>query len=445
MTEVAALILAAGKGKRMNSFIPKVLHAIWRKPILGHVISLANSLKISRLAIVTGYKSDLVESYLEREKIDATLLKQDKQLGTGNAVQCAENFFKNFKGNIIILYGDVPFIKQNTIQKMLKLLSDNVDFTVLGFKKSNPTGYGRLIIDSRGYLEKIIEEKSASDAQKKNQLCNSGVLCGKASTLFSLLSRITNNNTEKEYFLTDIFKLASDHGLKSVVLECEENEAKGINSRGELAEAEINFQNHLRRKAFNSGVTLIDPPTVYFSHDTVLEPDVIVHPNVVFGENVEIKTAVEIFSFSHLEGCKIFSGAKIGPFARIRPDSTVKESAKVGNFVEIKNSTLGVGAKANHLSYIGDAKIGDKSNVGAGTVFCNFDGLSKNVTKVGKNSFVGSNSSLIAPLSIGKNTIIGAGSVITTNIPDHALGLSRQKQKIISGVGARKLRRQKKN
>ena len=439
MDQLAALILAAGKGSRMNSDMPKVLHSVGRKPLLGHVISLTKSLQIAKLAIVTGHKSELIDMYIKEQKIDAKCLKQARQLGTADAVKCTEKYFQNFQGYMLVLYGDVPFIKENTITKMLKILKTGADLAVLGFNKSVPTGYGRLVVNSKGYLQKIIEEKSTNKAQKKITLCNSGVFCGEADKIFSLVSKIGNNNSSKEYFLTDIFELATAQGLNTAIIECTEGEAKGVNSRNDLAEAEIYFQNRLRNEALNKGVTLLDPSTIYLSHDTNLEADIVIHPNVVFGENVEIKSGVEIFSFSHLEGCKIFGGAKIGPFARVRPKSIIKQSVKIGNFVEVKNSKLGVDSKANHLSYIGDAEVGDESNIGAGTVFCNYNGVSKNITEVGKNSFIGSNSSLIAPLSIGSNTIVGAGSVITANIPDNALSLSRQKQKTVPQIGKRKL------
>ena len=444
---LSAIILAAGQGTRMKSNLPKVMHKIGGLPIIEHILELTKNLSSDRTLIVINPTQNDLRSYLTDKYPDLDFVTQLTPLGTGNAVDSARKALETYEGNLIILYGDVPLIQKSTISEMLTKIDKETDLVVLGFNTAKPKNYGRLIKNEDNYLKKIIEEKNATDAEKKIKLCNSGIICGNSKSIFSLVSLVNKNKESGEFYLTDIIELAGHKGLRSQVLECNPQECQGINSRADLAEAEYFFQCKMRQEAFDSGVTLEDPASVYFSHDTKIGRDSIIAPNVYFGPGVKIAENVKIFSFSHLEGCDIYSGARIGPFARIRPGSKIFENSKVGNFVEVKNAELQEGTKANHLAYIGDAKVGEKSNIGAGTIFCNFDGVSKNKIDVGKNAFVGSNTALIAPLSIGSDTIIGAGSVISEDVPDQALAVERGKQRTKVFLGKKimeKLRKLKK-
>ena len=434
---IAAVILAAGKGTRMNSSLPKVLHKIAGLPILGHVLNLTDTLKIEKPVIVTGHEAQLVENYVNLKNKNAVIAHQKHQLGTGNALQCAARYLAKHKQNLIVLSGDVPFIQKNTILSMLNQIDEGSDLAVLGFQTNSPKNYGRLILGKDNLVDEIVEEKDATDVQKEIKLCNAGIYCGPSEVMFSLVSKIKNQNVGNEFYLTDIIKIAKEGDLKTSLVVTDLRETQGINSRSNLASAERYYQDHLRQKALDKGVTLIDPKTIYFSHDTLIGQDTIVQPNVIFGPLVQIGAKAEIFSFSHLEGCVIAPGSRIGPFARIRPGTMIEEDVKVGNFVEIKKSTLKKGSKANHLSYIGDATIGRDTNIGAGTVFCNYDGVFKHSIEIGDRAFVGSNSSLVAPLQIGSDTLVGSGSVITANVPQSALAISRPTQKNKKKLGKR--------
>ena len=435
--ELAAVILAAGKGTRMNSSIPKVLHQIAGMPMLGHVLQLTKSLKINNPLVVVGHGSEAVRDFIKNNEINATCVNQKEQLGTGNALKCANEPLNSFEGNLIVLYGDVPFIQSSTILSMLDQLTKGADLSILGFTTPNPHNYGRLIIGAGNEINAIVEEKDCSSSQKEIKMCNAGIYCGSSNLIFSLLSKLTNQNAGNEFYLTDIVKVAKKAGLKTCLVETSSFETQGINSRQDLADAELYCQEQLREKALDNGVTLIDPKTIYLANDTVIGRDTVIQPNVIIGPSVEIGPNVEIYSFSHLEGCTIAQGSKVGPFARIRPGTRIDENVKIGNFVEIKKSVFKKGAKANHLSYIGDAQVGAKSNIGAGTVFCNYDGVSKHSTEIGDNAFIGSNSSLVAPLKIGSNTLIGSGSVITKDVPNNALAISRPAQKNKKTLGKR--------
>ena len=435
--ELAAVILAAGKGTRMNSSIPKVLHQIAGMPMLGHVLKLTKSLKIKNTSVIVGHGSDAVSNFIRINKLNATCINQKEQLGTGNALKCAQESLNTFNGNLIVLYGDVPFIQSSTIVSMLVQLEKGADLSILGFTTPDPANYGRLIIGVGNEINEIVEAKDCSSSQKEIKMCNAGIYCGSSKLIFSLLSKLTNQNASNEFYLTDIVKVAKKNGLKTCLVESSSFETQGINSRLDLANAELYCQEQLRKRALDNGVTLIDPKTIYLSHDTVIGKDTVIQPNVIFGPSVQIGPNVEILSFSHLEGCTIATGSKIGPFARVRPGTRIEENVKIGNFVEIKKSVLKKGSKANHLSYIGDAQVGSKSNIGAGTVFCNYDGVSKHFTEIGENAFIGSNSSLVAPLKIGSNTIIGSGSVITKDVPSNALAISRTAQKNKKTLGKR--------
>ena len=435
--DLKAIILAAGKGTRMKSETPKVLHEIGGMPMIGHVLKLTDDLNIKAPTVVISQKAQGVESYVKNKVREAICIVQEKQLGTGNAVECARDTLANDKHNLIILYGDVPFIRKQTVLRMLDRLRLGADLVVLGFQTENPKNYGRIIIGKGNNIKEIVEEKETTYRQKKIKTCNAGIICGSSELIFSALKNITRRNNSREFYLTDIIKGISENGSKIQLVLSGQNETQGVNSKKDLAEAENYFQNQTRERILENGVTLVDPRTTYFSHDTEIQKDTIIQPNVTFGPSVRIESKVEIFSFSHLEGCTVGSGSKIGPFARIRPVTSIKKNVKIGNFVEIKNSVMNESTKASHLSYIGDAAIGSNTNIGAGTVFCNYDGVFKHSTHVGENSFIGSNSSLVAPVKIGANVIVGSGSVITNDVPTNALAISRPVQKNKKSLGKR--------
>lgn len=444
---LTAVILAAGKGTRMKSSIPKVLHEIAGMPMLGHVLNLTNDLGIEAPTIVIGHGAQNVKLYVKSRQKNAICVFQERQLGTGNALKCTEKSLRKFDGNLIILYGDVPFIKKKTVVAMVEKVRQGADLVVLGFNTDNPENYGRLVIGKNNTITEIVEEKETSLSQKQITTCNAGIYCGSSKLIFSLLNKISNKNKSDEFYLTDIVKIIADKGLKTKFVLATLEETQGINCKNDLAQAELYFQNQLRERFLSNGVTLIDPKTTYFSHDTEIGKDSIIRPNVIFGPEVKIKKNVEILSFSHLEGCTIEKRSKIGPFARVRPGTYIEEDVKIGNFVEIKKTTLRTGAKANHLTYVGDAEIGVGTNIGAGTIVCNYDGVFKHSTQIGKNAFIGSNSSLIAPVKIGANAVVGSGSVISIDVPDDALAISRASQKNKKNLGKRimeKLRSMKK-
>ena len=435
--DLTAVILAAGKGTRMKSSIPKVLHEVAGMPMLGHVLNLTNELGIKAPTIVIGHGAQNVKSYVKSRQKNSICVFQEKQLGTGNALKCAEKPLTKFDGNLIILYGDVPFIEKKTVVAMVEKVRQGADLVVLGFNTDNPENYGRLVIGKNNIITEIVEEKETSSSQKQIKTCNAGIYCGSSKLIFSLLKKISNKNKSDEFYLTDIVKIITDKGLKTELVLSTLEETQGINCKNDLAKAELYFQNQLRQRFLSNGVTLIDPKTTYFSHDTKIGKDSIIRPNVIFGPEVKIEKNVEVLSFSHLEGCTIEKRSKIGPFARVRPGTHIEEGVKIGNFVEIKKTTFKTGAKANHLAYVGDAEIGSNANIGAGTIFCNYDGVFKHSTQIGKNAFIGSNSSLIAPVRIGANAVVGSGSVISIDVPDDALAISRPSQKNKKNLGKR--------
>lgn len=423
----ACVVLAAGKGTRMKSALPKVMHEIVGKPLITHVLSTVSQLSPEKTVVVVASGMESVQQASAKINPQTKFAIQSEQLGTGHAVKVTEAEFKSYTGKILILCGDAPLITVATLENLLAA-SESADIVVLGMRVENPYGYGRLIVDSSGQLEKIIEERDATPEQKSINLCNSGIIAVSGRHLFSLLEKLTLNNNAGEYYLTDIVALADDMGLHSHVVEAQASELAGINTREQLANAESVMQWRLRREAMASGVTMIDPANVYLRIDTKIAPDVVIHPQVVFGTGVTVESGVEIRSFSHIEGAHIKSGAIIGPFARLRTGSVIGENAHIGNFVELKNTKLGDGAKANHLSYVGDSEVGAGANIGAGTITCNYDGVNKHKTNIGAGAFVGSNTSLVAPVSIGANAVIGAGSVITQDVPDGNLALERSQQ-----------------
>lgn len=422
--ETAIIILAAGKGTRMKSKTPKVLHKICGKTMVQHVIDTAISLNSSKIITVLSKEMADVENAIKHVSGAAI---QKEQLGTGDAVKPGLEQLKNFNGNILILYADTPLITKETLSQMLDKLESH-DVVVLGFVPDDAAEYGRLVISGDERLERIVEYKDASEEERCIPICNSGVIAADAALLQELVAKIDNKNAKSEYYLTDVVELANKAGKKCTYVEGDQSEVLGVNNRVQLSDAEYIFQQRLRIAAMENGVTLIDPETTYLHHDTKIAPDVIIHPNVYFGANVSIESNVEIKSFCHIEGAVIKSGARVGPFARLRPGSEIGVDAHIGNFVEIKKSQIGQEVKIGHLTYIGDSKIGAKTNIGAGTITCNYDGENKFETIIGESVFIGSNSALVAPVNIGDNSFVGAGSTVTKNVPSDSLAVARGKQ-----------------
>jgi len=433
----AAVILAAGKGTRMKSDVHKVLHPIAGRAMLDHLMGVLETLGPARKIVVVGSGRDQVERLVDSRGGDVVV--QEQQLGTAHAVRQAEGALAGFEGDVLILYGDTPLVEAETMSKMLARLHapDAPAVVVVGFRPVAPGAYGRILARADGTIDKMVEYKDASEAERAVDLCNSGLMAARAEDMFPLLARVGNDNAAGEYYLPDIVMLASGDGRACAVIEAEPWEMAGVNSRAELALVEAEWQRRRRLKAMADGVTLVAPDTVWFAHDTVVGRDCVIEPNVVFGPGVTIGEGVNIRAFSHIEGASVASGAEIGPYARLRPGAEIGERAKVGNFVEVKKSRLGAGAKANHLSYIGDAEVGEGANIGAGTITCNYDGFFKHITKVGEGAFIGSNSALVAPVTIGAGAIVGAGSVVTKDVADDALALTRADQKERAGWAKR--------
>ena len=431
MNNLEIVILAAGKGTRMNSSIPKVLHPLGGKPIIEHVLDTARSLKPKKIHLVLNKE---IKNEFVHLKNKINLIIQKKQLGTGDAVNVAiKSFQKN--SNILVLYGDVPLTNSYTLKKIIKFKKNEIN--ILCFNKEEQNNYGKVVLGTNGFVNEIIEQKELK--RKENfYLCNSGIFSIHASLLQKLMPKINNKNMKKEYYLTDIFKMASNSDIKIKSVITSEKEVQGINDKKDLAMAENEFQENLRAKHLKAGVTMHDPSTVYLSEDTKIGKDVTIHPFVVIGKNVKILNGAEIYSFSHLEDCKIGKKTSIGPYARIRPGTQINDQTKVGNFVEIKNSTIDTNSKINHLSYVGDSIIGKNVNVGAGTITCNYDGKAKYKTVIKDNAFIGSNSSLIAPLEVGKNAYIGSGSTITKKVKQDSLAVERSVQMEVKNWAKRK-------
>lgn len=414
----------------MKSATHKVLHPIAGRPMLLHLLASVDTLSPQKKIVVVGAGREQVEAVVAGR--DVTLVVQDQQLGTGHAVQQAEASFDGFAGDVLILYGDVPLVRPETMRMMLERLHgpDAPVAVVLGFRPENPGAYGRIISDTQGVIEKMVEYKDADEAERAVTLCNSGLMAIRQEDIFALLARVGNSNAAGEYYLPDIVMLAAHEGRPSAVVETENWEVAGVNSRIELAAVEAEWQSRRRIEAMRDGATLTAPETIFFSYDTVIGRDVLIEPNVVFGPGVTVEDRATIHAFSHLEGALVRSGAEIGPYARLRPGAEIGRGAKVGNFVEMKKAVLGPGAKANHLSYIGDAEVGPGANIGAGTITCNYDGFLKYRTRIGAGAFIGSNSSLVAPVTIGDGAIVGAGSVVTSDVESNALVLARGHQSV---------------
>ncbi|HEY0313364.1 MAG TPA: bifunctional UDP-N-acetylglucosamine diphosphorylase/glucosamine-1-phosphate N-acetyltransferase GlmU [Allosphingosinicella sp.] len=434
---VAAIILAAGKGTRMKSDLHKVLHPIAGRPMLAHLLAAVDALEPAHKVVVVGSGREQVEPLVAQH--GGVVVVQDPQHGTAHAVQQAEQALSGFAGDVLILYGDTPLVTNATMQRMLERLraADGPAVVVVASRPADPLHYGRVIADVDGNIANMVEYKDATEAERAVDLCNSGLMAARAEDLWPLLARVGNDNAAGEYYLPDIVMIAAADGRRSAVIEVDADEVAGINSRGELAEVEAFWQRRRRAEAMAEGVSLAAPETVFFSHDTQIGRDTIVEPNVVFGPGVRIASGVRIRAFSHIEGATVATGAEIGPYARLRPGTEIGEQAKVGNFVETKKARLGKGAKANHLSYLGDADIGAGANVGAGTITCNYDGFFKYGTTIGAGAFIGSNSALVAPVAIGAGAIVGAGSVITSDVAADALALVRPEQSENPGWAAR--------
>ncbi|MFA7595784.1 MAG: bifunctional UDP-N-acetylglucosamine diphosphorylase/glucosamine-1-phosphate N-acetyltransferase GlmU [Novosphingobium sp.] len=432
MRPVAAIILAAGKGTRMKSQRHKVLHPVAGRPMLEHLLASVGELAPERMVVVVGDGRDQLEAQLGGR---AELAVQDPQLGTGHAVRQAESALGAFGGDVLILYGDVPFVEAATMRAMLDRLNaeDAPAVVVLGFEPEDTLQYGRIIADGDRIL-RMVEHKDATEEERGCRLCNSGLMAVRGANLFGLLARVDNRNSQGEYYLVDIVNIANADGRAcAVVVTDDPDEVAGINSRSELAEAESRWQARRRARAMAEGATLIAPETVFFSWDTELGRDVTVEPNVVFGPGVTVADGVVIHAFCHLEGASLSTGVEVGPFARLRPGAVLKEGAKIGNFVEMKQAVLGPGAKANHLTYLGDAEVGAGANIGAGTITCNYDGYFKHKTVIGERAFIGSNSALIAPVRIGADAIVAAGSAVSRDVDDGELRMVRAEQLVKPG------------
>ncbi len=433
--KLAAIVLAAGLGTRMKSERPKVLHALAGKPMIAHLLDTVAELKSAKTVCVIGSDMDAVAKAVSPHPV----VIQKEQLGTGHAVLAARAALDGFEGDVLILYGDTPLVTTGTLEKMLAARRTGTApaVVVLGFRPIEPAAYGRLVLGEDGALDAIVEAEDATAEQARIELCNSGVMLVDAKHLFALLDGVGNANAKGEYYLTDIVALARSKGLGCAVVEGAESELIGVNSRADLARAEKVLQDRLRSRAMENGATLTDPESVFFNFDTQLGRDVTVGPNVVFGPGAVIGDGVEICAFCHIEGARVAENAIIGPFARLRPGADVGVDARVGNFCEVKNSTIGTGAKVNHLTYIGDADIGAGANIGAGTITCNYDGFLKSRTEIGADAFIGSNTALVAPVTVGAGAIIGAGSVVARDVDADALALTRAEHKEFGGWAKR--------
>jgi bifunctional UDP-N-acetylglucosamine pyrophosphorylase/glucosamine-1-phosphate N-acetyltransferase len=435
------VVLAAGKGVRMRSALPKVLHPIGGRSMLAHVLASATAAGAGRIAVVVGPGMEALRAEAQRVAPGAELFEQTEQLGTAHAVLAARPALERHHGTVLVVFADSPLVEPATLRKMIALENiagdGGINIAVLGFEPADPSGYGRLVLDEDGRIAAIREDKDATGVERRIRLCNAGAMAFRVPSLLDLLDRIDNANAKGEYYLTDAVALARADGLIVEPILCAADEALGVNSRAQLAAAEAVFQARARAHAMDGGATLVAPETVWFSYDTEIGRDVLIEPNVFLGPGVAIEDGAHVMANCHMVGARIRAGARVGPFARLRPGADIGAEAHIGNFVEVKNARVEAGAKANHLSYIGDGRVGAKANVGAGTIFCNYDGFAKHVTDVGEGAFIGSNSSLVAPVKIGAGAYVGSGSVITRDVEPDALALSRTPQEARPGWAAR--------
>ena len=441
--KLAVVVLAAGLGTRMRSTRPKVLHAVAGRPLIGHVIEQVASLRPDRTVVVVGPGMAAVgeAARVAAPKLPITTVVQRDRRGTGHAVLQARRALAGFRGDVLVLVGDAPLLQAEALRRLLAVRreGEGAAVAVLGMTLADPGGYGRLVAASRTTLERIVEARDADEAERRITLCNSGIMAVDGSVLFDLLGKVRPDNAKREYYLTDIVALARAAGLRCAWTEASPADLIAVNNRGELAAAEAAMQARLRAAAMENGATFVDPASVWLSYDTVLGRDVTVGPCVVFGPGVRVADGVEIRAFSHLEGVRVGANAIIGPFARLRPGADIGSNAHIGNFVEIKNARIGDGAKANHLAYVGDARVGRAANIGAGTITCNYDGFAKHETDIGANVFIGSNATLIAPVRVGDGAFVAGGSTITDNVPADALAFGRARQATVKS-GAKSLR-----
>ncbi|MGJ4881509.1 MULTISPECIES: bifunctional UDP-N-acetylglucosamine diphosphorylase/glucosamine-1-phosphate N-acetyltransferase GlmU [unclassified Bradyrhizobium] len=430
------IVLAAGEGTRMRTSVPKVLHPIAGESLLAHVLAAAPHGDGASIAVVVGPGHDAVEKEARRLRPDADIFVQRDRLGTAHAVLAARQAIARGADDLLVAFGDTPLITAETFARLRAALAQGAALAVLGFRAADPTGYGRLLLDG-SKLVAIREQADASEAERAITLCNAGVMAMDGRRALAILDRIGNANSKGEYYLVDAVAIAREQGLDAVVIETSEDEVRGINTKAQLAEAEAVMQTRLRRAAMDAGVTLIAPETVYLAADTTFGKDVTIEPFVVIGPGVSIGDGAVVHSFSHIVQSKLGRNSLLGPFARLRPGTSLGDGAKIGNFVEAKAAVLEAGVKVNHLSYIGDAHVGANSNIGAGTITCNYDGFNKHKTNIGEGAFIGTNTSLVAPINIGARAYIGSGSVITRDVPDDALALERSPQTTREGAAAR--------
>jgi bifunctional UDP-N-acetylglucosamine pyrophosphorylase/glucosamine-1-phosphate N-acetyltransferase len=428
MTRRAAVILAAGQGTRMKSATPKVLHRVGGRAMLDRAIDAAEELGCERIVVVVGVHSPAVGEHVKARLGEGAIAVQDPPLGTGHAVLAAKDALKDFDGDVVVTYADCPLLSAATIEPLFDLHAAGADVAVLGFEAADPGAYGRLIMGDDGALLKIVEAKEATDAERAVRCCNSGVIAADCDALFKLLAKVGADNAKGEYYLTDVIGLAVEQGLSAAATFAPEEAVMGVNSQAELAAAELAFQTHRRHGLMTDGVTMPAPHTVHLAWDTQIAAGVTVEQYVVFGPRVTVEAGAVIRAFSHLEQAVVRAGATVGPYARLRPGADIGAGAHIGNFVEVKNVKVGEGAKVNHLSYVGDGTIGARANLGAGTIFCNYDGFDKHQTHVGADAFIGSDTALVAPVTVGDGAFTGSGSVITEDVPPNALALARGRQ-----------------
>ena len=440
----AAIILAAGQGTRMKSDLPKVLHQVGGRPMLDWVVAAVKGAGVSRVVVVVGANTPALNEHVTKTLGANSIAVQDPPLGTGHAVRAAEQALSDFDGDVIVLYGDGPLIQAKRIEELFAVRAAKGGQAILAFKTQNPFGYGRVVSNDDGVVERIVEEKDASDTERTITLCNSGLISADAKSLFKLLAALKNDNAKKEYYLTDAVGLGRVAAIPTHVVVGDETETLGVNSRAELAAAETVFQNRARVAAMEAGVTLIDPASVFFSYDTEIEPDVVIEPNVFFGPGVKIRRGARIHAYCHFDRTEIGENAEIGPFARFRPGSKLGRKVKIGNFVEVKNSNMAEGSKASHLAYVGDVDVGARANLGAGTIVCNYDGFDKYRSTIGEDAFIGSDTALVSPVKIGDRAYTGTGSVITKDVPDGALGVARGRQVNLEGWADKNREKKKK-
>lgn len=429
----AAIILAAGQGKRMKSETPKMLHKIGGRTFVDWAMSLAGALSCSRTVVVIPPNAAALSDRVGAVLGPNSTAIQDVPRGTGDAARASASVLADFDGDAIVYFGDTPLIRAETLAKLFAAREAGANVALLAFRSGDPSGYGRVITDAVGSFVKVVEDRDTTPEEAKVTLCNAGALVADAKVLFNLLSMLRNDNAQQEFYLTDIPGMARAAGMRVAIVEAEKEELLGVNSRAQLAEAEAAFQRRARTAAMEAGVTLIDPDSVFFSYDTVIEPDVLIEPHVFFSTGCTVRSGAIIHAFCHLERTEIGPKAEIGPFARFRPGAKLGPKTKIGNFVEVKNSVFGEGAKASHLSYIGDADVGARANIGAGTIVCNYDGFDKYRSTIGEDAFIGSDTALVSPVTIGNGAYTGTGSVITKDVPDGALGVARGRQVNLEG------------